>query len=497
MAESPDIEVADDPEIIPITDQQRPELKPDVLPPWACDYAYALSESKETPLTMATLLMLPAIASTVQRRHIVHVEGSYHEPLMIYAAPAMESGERKTAIVSPTYGPLFDFQGQLRKDALAAAQAAKIIRELAEDDLKEIKKKYKSAFAEDRPALQQQIIDTEAKLPPLVKLPQLIVEDFTEASLGVFLADNKSGLACSDEGGLFDNLSGRHNETSEIDLFLKAHVASPHTVNRIGRDNIFLQSPRLSVGISPQPSVLARFVDKPEFLSRGLVARFLWGLPTSKVGSRTLVVRTVADSIRRGYSDSIIALAMQDQQFMGDPSPIQLSTAAYQMWKEFEAELEPRMGPDGDLRTIKSWASKLAGAVVRIAGVCHAANFPHEASIMPIDGQQMALAVDLGHALIPHAIAVHRLMGGAGYTAEALVVALYDQAGWPADPQSLTDWWRPVRSIVGETSKAFEPVAIKLVDNGYLIPVDPPQKIGKRGTYFRANRHLIRKSESP
>ncbi len=486
----PPIKVADDPEVIPITEQLRPEILPDVLPPWACEYAYALSEAKETPVGMATLLMLSAMASALQRRFIVHVEGSYHEPLMLYTAPAMESGERKTAIVKPTYGPLFDFQSQIRKDATAAAQAAKIIRELAESDLKDLKTKYRQASTEDRPALQQQIIDTEAKLPLLVKLPQIIVEDFTEASLGVFLADNhQSGLACSDEGGLFDNISGRHNDVSEIDLFLKAHVGMPHTVNRrIGsRLNIFSRiTARLSVGISPQPSVLARFVDKPEFLSRGLVARFLWGLPTSKVGHRTLVARTVADHVRRTNSDSLMALAAQDRQFVGDPTPMQLSPAAYQMWKEFEAELEPRMGPDGDLRTIKAWASKLAGAVARIAGVCRAANFPHEAALNPIDGQQMALAVDLGHALIPHAIAVHRLMGGAGYTAHSLVVAHYDQNGWPAASQSLTEWWRPVRSIVGETSKAFEPVATKLVDHGYLILWTHPQRAGKKGQHFKS-----------
>ena len=482
---------APDPPVIPLIEQDLPDITPDVLPRWSQDHAVELSAAKEVPLAVATLLQLATMASCVQRAFCVQVEPSYVEALCIYAAPALDSGERKTAIHRPVVAPLFAFQQMLREQVQAELPAAAVKRRLIEQQIKALEREHLRADPAGRHDIEQQIVALTNQLPPVRGLPQVIVEDFTEAALGVALANNnESLLVTSDEGGLFDNLSGRHSDISEIDLFLKAHTGSSHTVNRIGRDNLYLRRPLLSVAICPQPAVLAKLAGKEGFIERGLTARFQWALPKSRVGSRTLEPARMSIYTMQAYHNMILAMARIGYDHVGPPVYLQLHPDAYAVWKAFERELEPRIGPHGDLRQIKPWASKLPAAIARIAGVCHVGEHLEYAADTPISAATMTAAIELGRALIPHSIAAHRLMGGGGFHVAQAVVTHYNAAGWPGQTQTLTAWWRPVRRIVGDTSRLFEPIAQILADHGYLIPVQVP---GQRGIQFRANANLIAK----
>jgi len=73
----------------------------------------------------------------------------------------------------------------------------------------------------------------------------------------------------SDEGGFFDILAG-----------------APVRVDRKSGEPIFLTNPLLTIGLSPQPAVLSGLAEIPVFRGRGLLARFLFGLPPSNLGYR-------------------------------------------------------------------------------------------------------------------------------------------------------------------------------------------------------------------
>lgn len=483
-------DVSPDPPVISLESSGLPEIPPDALPSFAREFAIAISEAKEVPSAMATLLTLSVTASCVQRKYMVQVESSYAEPLCLYVAPALESGERKTAVHGPVIAPLVAFQKQLREEARFERQAAVVKQRLIEQEIKTLEKDYVRADENERHEIETRIVTLTRKLPEKMGTPQCIVEDFTEAALSVALAENgESLLVASDEGGLFDNLSGRHNDISEIDLFLKSHMGSPHTVNRVGRDNLFLERPLLSVAISPQPDVLAKLARKEGFLGRGLTARFLWALPRSKVGTRKLVPAAVPSTVVAAYHEGIVSLAREGVEHLGEPILLRLTPEAYACWKSLEHEIEPRIGPNGDLRQIKPWASKLPGAVIRIAGVCHTGTYGTRSAGVPISEDQMRRAVALGKSLIPHSIAAHRLMGGGGMAIAQEVVQHYVAVGWPTKVRTLTEWWRPVRQLVGNTSSDFEPVAQILVDHGYLIP-EQATGAGRWGKHFRANGRL-------
>lgn len=489
-----------DPSILPISDSEvLPEIPPDVLPSWAAQHVAELSKAKEVSPTLATMLTLGAIASTCQRIYEVKIEGSYSEPLCLYVAAALDSGERKTAIHSPIMKPIFQTQADRRKADQKKAVEANAKRRVAEKQVKSLERQIPEVEMTGDTAelerIKQRIMTLELENPKPPGPPQLVMEDFTDAALGVALAENgESLLVTSDEGGLFDNLAGRFNDLPEIDLFLKSHTGRPYTVNRTGRDNIYLNRPLLSVAVSPQPGVLVKLGSKPGFAERGLLARFLWALPASSVGRRALEAAVIDYKITHTYVGHLGTMANRGYAREGiDPKSLTLARDAYTHWKQFERSLEPRMGKSGDLQGIKPWASKLAGAVARIAAVCHVADYvgvsPTEAEISAV---QMERAVALGHLLIPHALAAHRLMLGGGQTAAARVVQHFDAEGWPRTVLSQSDWWRPVRRHVGESSADFLPVVQTLLDHGYLIEADRPggYQTGRPGRYYRANRQL-------
>src|SRR5205807_2705546 len=79
----------------------------------------------------------------------------------------------------------------------------------------------------------------------------------------------------------------------------------------------------------------------------------------------------------------------------------------------FEEELEPKLAEGGELGAMGDWAGKLAGAVVRIAGILHLAEHAHRIDPWPatVSAETIKRAVIIGHYLIPHARAAYAEMG--------------------------------------------------------------------------------------
>ena len=107
------------------------------------------------------------MASCVQRAFEIQVEESYAQPLCIYAAPALASGERKTAVHGPVVAPLFAFQACLRESAKGKLQTAQVQRRLIEQQIKELERRHLKADPADRYAIEQQIVTLTNRLPPV------------------------------------------------------------------------------------------------------------------------------------------------------------------------------------------------------------------------------------------------------------------------------------------------------------------------------------------
>lgn len=121
----------------------------------------------------------------------------------------------------------------------------------------------------------------------LVTAPRLLADDATPEAMTKLLSEQGGVMTImSTEGGIFEILAGRYSGTINIDAFLKAHTGDPIIVDRISRPPLYIPSPRLTMVLTVQPSVIKDLADKPGFRGRGLLARCWFSVPNSMVGYR-------------------------------------------------------------------------------------------------------------------------------------------------------------------------------------------------------------------
>ena len=144
---------------------------------------------------------------------------------------------------------------------------------------------------------------------------------------------------------------------------------------------------------------------------RGLLGRFLYSLPPSNLGNRPNgKARAIDPTVVHGYA--AVVSAMLAQPLGEDPRALPLRGQARAEWVRFADAIEYRLREEGDLRPLADWASKIAGAVARIAGCLHACEHAHgRPENVPISPETVAAAVAIGSYFVSHAQAAYGVMG--------------------------------------------------------------------------------------
>jgi hypothetical protein len=231
------------------------------------------------------------------------------------------------------------------------------------------------------------------------------------------MADQGGVLALiSDEGGIFETFAGRYNKgIPNLDLLLQSHSGSHVRIHRASREPIDMPCPVLTMGLSPQPDVLRGLVQKPGFRGRGLLARFLYTLPPSWLGYRSLESSPIPLGVKESYGQALHnLLAIQPPQSHGSQPErfrLQLSKDAHREWKEFSHVVEYDMREGRRFEHIQDWAGKLPGAAARVAGLLHCAtHFNTQPWSIPIELTTMEKALTLMAVLADHALRAFEVM---------------------------------------------------------------------------------------
>jgi hypothetical protein len=223
----------------------------------------------------------------------------------------------------------------------------------------------------------------------------------------------------SAEGDVFDLMAGRYsaNTTSNFGVYLKGHSGDTLRVDRVGRPPEYVSHPALTIGLAVQPEVIRGLAQKPEFRGRGLLARFLYALPTSLLGRRDVNALSAPESAVLDYQDRVLALLSlpieKDEHGEACPHMLTLEAGARGRLQRLEAWVEPQLSEFGELGRMTDWGGKIVGAVARIAGLLHMAALagtgePWKESISEATVER---AIAIGMYLIPHAKAAFAEMG--------------------------------------------------------------------------------------
>lgn len=469
-------------EPVPLTRRRTlPTFPTSTLPSWLRAFCEAVAEETQTPVDLAGTIALAVLGTAAGGRAVVHVRGNWREPTNLYTVVALPPANRKSAVFAALTDPLFDAEKRLREAAGPAIVEAQMTARLAKEAADKAAGKAASATADERDQAVAEAISLAqtADAVAIPAEPQLLADDSTAETVTSRMAEQGGRISVmSAEGGIFDIIAGRYSGAPNMEVFLKGHAGDRLRVDRQTRKE-YIERPALTMGLAVQPQVLEDIGKVRGFDGRGLLARYLFSLPASMVGHRKILTDPVPEDVAAAYSATVQTLTLGLAEWT-DPAVIQLSPDADAALLDYQEELEPLLKERGGaLGHIQKWAGKLAGAVVRIAGLLHLADHPENGHTVPVNEATMRAAVELGRYFTAHALAVFEAMGADPTTGRARTIL-----------EALrTNQWTEVskRDLMAKLSRAefatitdLDPALELLTEHGYLQP-KPVQRTGGRG----------------
>jgi replicative DNA helicase len=432
------------------------------------------------------MLALTVLATVAAGAVEIQPRPGWHEPLCLFVAVGMDAGTRKSSVFTALTRPVAEFERDQAAAALPAITETTTLRRIAEQAAAQAEAAASKAPADQQEERQAEAIARAAEAANLVvpPVPRWLVDDATPEALAGLLATYGRIALLSPEGDAFDQMAGRYNQQvgPNLGVYLKGHAGDLLKVDRRGRPPEYVQRPCLTIGLTVQPEVLQGLAGRPGFRGRGLLARFLYSLPSSLVGRRQPGAPPVPQAVAERYTLELQALAASLTIPASDePTVLTLEPQAGELLLGFERDLEPRLAADsGDLAHLAGWAAKLAGATCRLAALLHLASHLHDGWAQPIRAETFAGAVRLADYLIEHARAVFDLMG-----ADPRI----DDARWLLDWIARTnrvqfsrrDAHRAAPRGCFATATDLEPALRLLEEHGYLRRVDPEPSQDPRG----------------
>lgn len=390
---------------IPFDTIKRPEFPVDCLPVTVRNYVLAVAEATQTPVDMAGVAALAVMAVCVQGKYEIEGKIDWHEPLNLYGIIVASPAERKSAIITLMTRFINEYEIEWNKKHQLEIERNKVKKKCLEKEVEKLKELYvKSGNGND----MKELLKKQDELTNFKELHnlRLLADDTTPEALITLMANNNGKISViSSEGGIFEILQGRYTQSVNIDAFLKAHNGDTIKTDRTIRGHESIEKPCLTVLLSIQPQVLEGLMSNNIFRGRGLTDRFLYSIPTTKMGSRKHETQPIPIKYIEAYKK--LCYDLLDIPCNDTPKVLKLSKEATKLSAVFANRLEPRLIKD--LENIAGFAGKLHGAIIRIAGILHLIGGHADNQLISYD--TLRNAISIGRYFLKHAKMAYQLMG--------------------------------------------------------------------------------------
>lgn len=437
----------------------------------------AVGEAYQVPRDLPFLLVLSILSTGIGGRRKVRVTPDWTEVLSLYTATALPPGDRKSPTLAEVAAPLYRVERQLAEAAHLDIQQQRSKRDLHAAHVEKLKKGGDTS-SDGIAGLEAAVKQLEEI--PVREIPRMIVDDVTPEALARRMDEQGGRIgALSAEGGIFGTLAGRYsNGVANLDLVLKAWSGDPVRVDRAGRETLIIDEPVLSIGLAVQPAILQGLTDSNRvLLESGFLARFLYAVPASLVGSRKSQPDAIPHEAKAGYTAAIESLARLWTQ--EKTTELELETEATAKLHAFRDAFEKRLHPlNGDLAELSGtgWASKLPGQLVRVAGLF---TLFDNAEATSISAEMMNEALGLADYFIDHAQHAFGLMAGRYGTIQRPHIVM----AWLRRKKPEEFSVRDARRALGgqewaQDVEAIRDVLAELEELGWIRLKEQPEKAG-------------------
>ena len=395
--------------IDPVIAQSQSEKFPiETAPHYLADLCNAIALEVQVPIELPYFAAMSVLAAATVGKIEVVVKGRHKEHLSFYNIIGLGSGNRKSEVVKTLRAPLADIERNLIAQVKPERSRQIAERKTYEQALEGAQSKVRSKGV--TPSFLADIESAREKLDKckVVPLPKIFADNITPEKHAAIIAEQGSSAIIEPEGGFFEGLSRYGTSKSpQVDYLNKTYGGEPFRVDRQGGDSIVAEQPHCVLHFSIQPHLVQAIRNNSDFMGTGFANRFLFSLPQSLIGSRSLDTPPVSNGLLEGWKITIESLF---KSCNGQPMrQLSLDPAAYAIFRDFSAQLESQL--IANLLPIQGWASKLPGALVRIAALYELAANP-QATL--VSSENMKAAVALAPYLQEHAL-------------KALTAALQDQ----------------------------------------------------------------------
>ncbi|MCH7869816.1 MAG: DUF3987 domain-containing protein [Myxococcales bacterium] len=393
----------------PFTLRYGPDFPTYTLPDNLREMVEHLAEAQQIPAAVVAPWMLGTVAACVARKFEASPRIGWDEPLNMFVIGALPPATRKSGTLRALAAPFTEHERKYNDEHRDEREAGEQLVRLMERRLAKAEKFHAEA-GEDAEAeafakatVAREAL-SEARRAATGRLT-LFTADMTPESAAALMEQNGERLACiSGEGDEFFALMRRYSANGAVnqDAYLKFHSGDHHRVNRKNSATIDLEHPALTLVLAVQTSVVQSIRLDTELRERGMVARLLFAVPESTLGRRKIAAAPVPRDVEQRYAKMIAWLL----DAHGDRVAIEFTDEADNLLRDFEAELEPKLGERGELASISDWAGKLAGLIVRVAGTLHcavAANELQRPENSNISEETVARAIEIGRWALEHA----------------------------------------------------------------------------------------------
>lgn len=374
-------------------------------------YIEEVSESLQVPTDMIASFTLVVLSLCVQGKYFINIKPDWTESLNLYVVVVGRPSERKSPALKETTRPIFEYVKNENERRKPLTEEYELKKKIITGQLKNIQESL-SRKGDNTKYTIQDAINCQEELRNLeqVRSLKLLLDDVTPEALVKAMSDNNEKMGIiSAEGGIFGMLAGRYSKDANIDIFLKSYSGEYYSAVRIGREEVELNHPYLTIGLAVQPQVIVDIMGNKDFRGRGLLARFLYSIPNSRVGKRTYRTKAVDPLVRKKYQQLCEALLnIPDMSGFVDRI-IKLSPEADKQAEEYFQWVEHQL--IDELEDIEDWAGKLHGATMRIAGILHLIKYRANSVNVLLEKDTMESAIKIGKYYLEHSRAAFDIMG--------------------------------------------------------------------------------------
>jgi hypothetical protein len=406
----------------PLLPGEPPPFPLDALPTDMRRWVEAVAEETQTPLDLAAIDGLGVLSAAAVGRAKVDC-GAFSEELALYLVVAMPSGDRKSTVQRHAVRPLRAIERERQEASKESRRKACVRHKSLEERQRKLEKKAgdceNSAEQGEVEAELERIAEELEELKPQLTKPRLLADDATPEALAGLLATHGRLAIIEAEGPIVDNLLGRYDGKGSANLTLvcKAYDGDPHQTDRRGREGDSIERPLMAIALTTQPHVLSRVVSDEIARAQGLVSRFGFVLPESRLGDRGVDTPHVPPELHEAWERTVRRVSGLEFADTTDTTPpfvssvsnplktffnlsLSLSIQANELFLALQREQEPRLREGGDLRAMADWVNRRHGRVARVAGLLHLVEHSVDE---PISAATMRSAIRIGDYLLEHA----------------------------------------------------------------------------------------------